>query len=115
MTGSTAVALVACLGFATVAAPPAHADTVAYLVNVTVRPGYDFAGADAALAYGYGICDQVAAQRSYADIVAEILVDFDTGDEYHGTYLVGQAVNELCPQHIWQLRRSAESLTITNP
>ena len=27
-------------------APLAHADAVAYLVNVTVRPGYHFASAD---------------------------------------------------------------------
>jgi hypothetical protein len=31
---------------ATVHAAPARADQVAYLVNVTVRPGYDFANAD---------------------------------------------------------------------
>ena len=34
-------------------AQSAHADQVAYLVNVTVRPGYNFANADAALAYGF--------------------------------------------------------------
>ena len=28
-------------------APSAHADQVAYLVNVTVRPGYNFPNADA--------------------------------------------------------------------
>jgi len=31
---------------ATVHAAPAHADQVAYLVNVTVRPGYNFATTD---------------------------------------------------------------------
>ena len=35
---------------------PAHADTVGYLVNVTTRPGYNFPNADAAVAYGGGIC-----------------------------------------------------------
>ena len=36
------------LGFA----PSAHADQVAYLVNVHVRPGYNFPNAEAALGYG---------------------------------------------------------------
>ncbi|MCV7176339.1 DUF732 domain-containing protein, partial [Mycolicibacterium sphagni] len=29
-------------------AQPAHADDIGYLVNVTVRPGYNFPNADAA-------------------------------------------------------------------
>ncbi|MCW2589949.1 MAG: rane protein [Mycobacterium sp.] len=32
-------------------APPSRADEIGYLVNVTVRPGYNFATADAAVAY----------------------------------------------------------------
>jgi hypothetical protein len=32
-----------------VAAPDGRADAVAYLINVTVRPGYNFANADDAL------------------------------------------------------------------
>jgi len=40
-------------------APAAGADAVAYLLNVTVRPGYNFANADQALAYGQGICDKI--------------------------------------------------------
>ncbi|MDX6296043.1 MAG: hypothetical protein QOH50_5355, partial [Kribbellaceae bacterium] len=31
----------------------ANADALAYLVNVTVRPGYDFTSAEDALAYGH--------------------------------------------------------------
>lgn len=41
------LALAALLG-----SPPAQADTVAYLVNVTVRPGYNFRSADDAIATG---------------------------------------------------------------
>jgi hypothetical protein len=37
-------------------AATARADSVAYLLNVTVRPGYNFANADDALAYGHGVC-----------------------------------------------------------
>lgn len=91
-----------------VASPaPSHADAVAYLVNVTVRPGYNFPGADAALAYGYGICDQVRGSRPYPELLDDIKTDFATDDDYQAVYLVNQAVNELCPALIWQLRQSA--------
>ena len=30
-----------------------------------------------------------------------------TVDYYQGAYLINQAVNELCPAQIWQLRQSA--------
>jgi len=89
------------------AAPSASADDVAYLVNVTVRPGYNFSNADAALAYGHGICDKVAHGESYADLVGDVQADFATSDYYQGAYLINQAVNELCPALIWQLRNSA--------
>lgn len=88
-------------------APPARADAVAYLVNVTVRPGYDFPGADAALAYGNGICDKVRAGERYAGLVSDVKEDFATADEYSASYLIGQAVGELCPAQIWRLRQSA--------
>ena len=90
-----------------VAAPPAHADTVAYLFNVMVRPGYNFASADDALGYGNGICDKVAGDRTYAGLIADVKADFDTTDEYQASYLISQAVNELCPAQIWKLRNSA--------
>jgi Protein of unknown function (DUF732) len=88
-------------------APGARADVVAYLVNVTVRPGYRFADADAALSYGYGICDKVSQGRTYAQVMGDVKADFSTSDEYQASYLIGQAVNELCPALIWQLRNSA--------
>jgi hypothetical protein len=87
--------------------PSARADTVAYLVNVTVRPGYNFANADAALNYGHGICDKVSQGRTYAQVIGDIRADFNTADEYQASYLISQAVNELCPALIWQLRKSA--------
>ncbi len=86
----------------------ARADDVAYLVNVTVRPGYNFANVDAAMAYGRGICDRVGRGSTYADDVAAIKADFETGDHYQATYLISQAVNELCPELIWHLHKSAE-------
>jgi Protein of unknown function (DUF732) len=88
-------------------APAGHADAVAYLVNVTVRPGYNFANADAALAYGHTICDKVAAGRGYPQVMGDVKSDFSTSDEFQASYLITQAVNELCPAQIWALRNSA--------
>jgi hypothetical protein len=85
----------------------AHADAVAYLVEVTVRPGYNFPNADSALGYGYQLCDKVSQGRRYADLIGDIKSDFQTGDEFQASYLVDKAVNELCPAQIWQLRQSA--------
>ena len=102
-----ALALAAALLSVTAVAPSAHADVVAYLVNVTVRPGYHFANADAALSYGHGICDKVSQGRSYAQVMGDVKADFNTSDEYQASYLISQAVNELCPALIWQLRNSA--------
>jgi hypothetical protein len=96
-------------------APPARADAVAYLLNVTVRPGYNFAGTDDALAYGQGICDKTATGRPYRDLVTDIKTDFSTSDEYQASYLITQAVNELCPALIWQLRNSAAGYRPTQP
>ena len=93
-------------------APSAHADQVAYLVNVTVRPGYNFPNPDAALGYGYSVCDRVGAKMGYAQLVDEVKRDFDTVDYYQGAYLVNQAINELCPAQIWQLRESAGGYTV---
>lgn len=89
------------------ATPVARADQVAYLVNITVRPGYNFANADAALGYGYGICDQIEHGRSYADLMNDVKADFSTRDEFQASYLISQAANELCPAMIWTLRNSA--------
>jgi Protein of unknown function (DUF732) len=101
------IAIAAAFGSLTVAAGSAHADEVAYLVNVTVRPGYNFANADAAIAYGRGICDKIAQGRSFGQIVDDVKADFHTADDYQGSYLISQAAQELCPNLIWQLRNSA--------
>jgi hypothetical protein len=107
LAGLMLAAAVVC-GTATLATSSvARADAVAYLVNVTVRPGYHFANADDALAYGHGICDKIGQGRSYADIMGDVKGDFNTGDEYQASYLITQAANELCPAQIWQLRNSA--------
>jgi len=96
---------VACAGV--LGSPPARADTVAYLINVTVRPGYNFANADDALSYGHTVCTDIGSGRSYEAVVGRIKSDFDNPDDYQASYLINQAVNELCPALIWQLRHSA--------
>ncbi|KUI19242.1 MULTISPECIES: DUF732 domain-containing protein [Mycobacterium] len=106
------VTLVAAAGAAAlISAPTANADAVAYLVNVHVRPGYNFPNADAALGYGRTICDRVAGKMSYGQLVDQVTADFHTTDKYQGAYLINQAVNELCPAQIWQLRQSAAGYT----
>ncbi|MDT5051203.1 MAG: hypothetical protein QOI39_4419 [Mycobacterium sp.] len=99
------------LGGAPSAMPAASADAVAYLVNVTVRPGYSFANADQALAYGHGVCDKIAQGRPYAQLIADIKNDSNTSDDYQASYLITQSANELCPAQIWQLRNSAAGYT----
>jgi hypothetical protein len=107
-----AIATAVAIGGAAVAtAPTAAADAVAYLLNVTVRPGYNFANADQALTYGHGICDKIARGDGYASIARDVMVDFNTSDEYQATYLISQAAQELCPSLIWQLRNSAANYT----
>jgi hypothetical protein len=96
---------------ALLAAPVANADAVAYLVNVHVRPGYNFPNAEAAIGYGQTICDRVASQMAYTDLVNQVKADFRTTDYYQAGYLINQAVNELCPAQIWQLRQSAAGYT----
>lgn len=85
----------------------AQADTVAYLINVTVRPGYGFPNAQAAVDYGNGLCDKIQTGQPYASLLADVKRDFGTADEYQASYLITQAANELCPAAIWQLRQSA--------
>src|SRR6267154_2702690 len=67
---------------AVLGSPPAHADTVAYLVNVTVRPGYNFANAADALSYGHTVCTDIGSGRSYADVIGQIKSHFNNPDDY---------------------------------
>ncbi len=52
-----------------------RAEVTTYLVNVTVRPGYNFANADAALGYGHDLCDRVAQGRVYAHVTGDTKAD----------------------------------------
>jgi hypothetical protein len=95
------------LGVAMWSSPSARADVVAYLIGVTVRPGYHSPSADAALGCGHGICDKVSQGRIYAQVMGDVKADFSTSDDNQASYLISQAVNELRPSLIWRLRNSA--------
>jgi hypothetical protein len=105
--GCLIVTSVVSLALAVAGTARARAASVAYLIDVTVRPGYDFANTEAALGYGYQLCDKVFAGRRYADLIGDVKADFQTDDEFQASYLIDKAVNELCPAQIWQLRRTA--------
>lgn len=85
----------------------AGADQIGYIINVTLRPTYNFPNAQAALDYGYGLCDRINAKTSYTDLARQIKTDFNTNDEFTVSYLLSQAAQELCPAQTWQLRQSA--------
>ena len=87
--------------------PSVQADPVTYVNSVNVRGGFNFPSGDAAIAYGRGVCDKIAAGRSYGQIIGDIKVDVAGGDEGQANYLVGQVINELCPELIGPLRSSA--------
>jgi hypothetical protein len=42
-----------------ISAERAHADNIGYLINATVRPGYNFLNAEARSGAGNGVCDQI--------------------------------------------------------
>jgi len=96
-------------------APTAGADQLGYIINVTVRPTYNFPNAQAALDYGYNLCGQIEAKRTFADMAAQIKQDFNTNDEFTVSYLLSQAAQELCPAQTWQLRQSAAGYRPTGP
>lgn len=87
--------------------PPEPSKVWSYLIAVTTRPGYNFADADAALSYGHGICAKVSQGRAYPQIMAEVEHDLNTTDDFQASFLVSEAVQELCPALIPQLRSSA--------
>jgi hypothetical protein len=96
-------------GAAQMRAPRAHAapaPEVEYVYDVMVRRHYNFPNNNA-LSYGHGICDEVTAGQSYAQVMGEVKRDVTPNDEFAANYLVSYAVNLLCPSQIWQLRNSA--------
>jgi hypothetical protein len=91
-------------------APRAHAKPapeVEFVYNVQVRRYYWFPNNDA-VGYGYGICGKVGAGEGYPQLMGDVKHDVTPNDEFAANYLVSYAVDNLCPEHIWQLRNSAQ-------
>ena len=65
-------AAIAATAAALAMAPLCNTDAVAYLVNVTVRPGHNFANADQALAYGRGVCDNIAGGVGCPELIWQL-------------------------------------------
>ncbi|WP_231974859.1 DUF732 domain-containing protein [Mycobacterium sp. E1747] len=89
--------------------PRAHAapaPEVEYVYDVAVRRHYNFPNNDA-IGYGRGICDKVRGGDSYAKVMGDVKSEVTPSDEFAANYLVSYAVNLLCPDLIWQLRKSA--------
>ena len=90
-------------------APRAHAapnPEVEYVYDMTVRRQYNFPNNDA-LAYGHGVCDKVGQGEGYGRVIGEVKRDVTPNDQFAANYVVGYAVNLLCPELIWQLRNSS--------
>lgn len=87
--------------------PPEPSKVWSYLISVTTRPGYNFFNADEALRYGFGICDKISQGQPYGQLMAEVERDFDTNVDFQASFLIAEAVQELCPASIPQLRGSA--------
>ena len=105
--------LIAVIAFGVIAqapAPLAHAapaPEVEYTYDVVVRRHYDFPNNDA-IGYGYGICGKVTAGEGYPQVMGDVKNDVTPNDEFAANYLVSYAVDNLCPEHISQLRNSAQ-------
>jgi hypothetical protein len=90
-------------------APRAYAapnPEVEYVYDMTVRRQYGFPNNDS-LAYGHGICDKVGQGEGYGQVIGDVKRDVTPNDQFAANYVVGYAVNLLCPDLIWQLRNSA--------
>ena len=79
---------------------------VEYVYDMTVRRQYNFPNNDA-LAYGHGVCNKVGRGEGYGQVIGDVKRDVTPNDQFAANYVVGYAVNLLCPDLIWQLRNSA--------
>jgi hypothetical protein len=103
------IAATAVGGVALAPAPRAYAapnPEVEYVYDMTVRRQYNFPNNDA-LAYGHGVCDKVGQGEAYGQVIGDVKRDVTPNDQFAANYVVGYAVNLLCPGLIWQLRNSS--------
>lgn len=77
-----------------------------FLYNVSVRRQYNFPNNDP-VGHGHTICDRVRSGEGYGQVMGDVKRDVTPSDESATNYLVSYAVNLLCPELIWKLRKSA--------
>jgi hypothetical protein len=92
-------------GVAPVRAAPAP--EIEYTYDVTVRRQYTWPPGTDPVGYGHSICDKVSRGAGYAQVLSDVKNDVSPNDEFAANYLVSYAVNLLCPEQLWQLRKSA--------
>lgn len=85
----------------------APAPEIEYTYDVTVRRQYNWPAGTDPVGYGHSICDKVTQGDSYAQVMADVKNDVTPNDEFAANYLVSYAVNLLCPEQLWRLRKSA--------
>jgi hypothetical protein len=103
------IAAAAVAGVLLAPAPRAYAapnPEVEYVYDMTVRRQYNFPNNDA-LAYGHGVCDKVGQGEGYGQVIGDVKRDVTPNDQFAANYVVGYAVNLLCPELTWQLRKSS--------
>jgi hypothetical protein len=87
----------------------APAPEIEYTYDVTVRRQYNWPAGTDPVGYGHSICDKVTQGADYAQVMGDVKNEVTPNDEFAANYLVSYAVNLLCPEQLWQLRRSAAS------
>jgi hypothetical protein len=104
-----AVHIILALVVAGIGAPSAHAapnPETEFLYDVSVRRQYHFPNNDP-VGYGHIVCDKVRGGEGYGQVMGDVRGEVTPNDESATNYLVSYAVNLLCPEMIWQLRKSA--------
>src|ERR1700753_2461226 len=90
----------AATGGLVLAAPRAHAapnPKVKYVYDMTVRRQYNFPDNDD-LADGHAVCDKVGHGAGYGQVIDDVKRDLTASDQFATNYVVGYAVNLLCPE-----------------
>jgi Protein of unknown function (DUF732) len=94
-----ALAVALLLGVATVATPPAHADSVddAFL-NAVKSKGINFTSPQAAIIAGHEVCDELDLGRQKSDVATDV-TNSSNLDGYRAGFFVGVSVAAYCPRH----------------
>jgi hypothetical protein len=93
------VLVLALLGLAGVASPPARADAVDSGFMAAVKAhGIDFASPQAAIIAGHEVCDELDLGKQKSDVASELLTNSNL-DGYKAGFFVGVSVAAYCPRY----------------